>query len=128
MLENNKTKHILIVDDDQICLLGIEMLLFETSFVIKSALGGEEGLKYLKTYPQVDLILLDLMMPDIHGLRLLEIIRQDSKLKNIPVIIQTGVVTESEHQKAIALGAVEVLRKPYNKETLFKAIARIFES
>ena len=74
-------KQILMIDDDQICLMGMEMLLFDADFTLISALGGKEGLKYLLTYPKIDLILLDMMMPEVTGLALLEIIKQDAYLK-----------------------------------------------
>jgi CheY-like chemotaxis protein len=113
-----------MIDDDQVCLMGVEMLLFNTDFTLISALGGKEGLKYLLTYPKIDLILLDMMMPEITGLALLEIIKQDAYLKKIPVILQTGVVSEVEIEKAYALGIVSVLRKPYTQPMLLREIAR----
>lgn len=125
---NNKIlkepKQILMIDDDQVCLMGVEMLLFNTDFTLISALGGKEGLKYLLTYPKIDLILLDMMMPEITGLALLEIIKQDAYLKKIPVILQTGVVSEVEIEKAYVLGIVSVLRKPYTQPMLLREIAR----
>ena len=125
---NNKIlkerKQILMIDDDQVCLMGVEMLLFNTDFTLISALGGKEGLKYLLTYPKIDLILLDMMMPEVTGLALLEIIKQDAYLKKIPVILQTGVVSEVEIEKACALGIVSVLRKPYTQPMLLREIAR----
>lgn len=90
----NKPKFILMIDDDEVCLTSVEMLLFGTGFTLVSALGGREGLKYLLTYPKIDLILLDVMMPEIDGLALLEIIKQDDYLRKIPVILQTGIVSE----------------------------------
>ncbi len=89
----NGSKHILMIDDDQVCLMSVKMLLFNTDFILISALGGKEGLKYLLTYPKIDLILLDMMMPEINGLALLEIIKQDDYLRKIPVILQTGVIS-----------------------------------
>lgn len=120
----NEPKHILMIDDDQVCLTSVEMLLFGTGFTLISALGGKEGLKYLLTYPKIDLILLDVMMPEIGGLALLEIIKQDDYLRKIPVILQTGVVSEVEIEKAYELGIVSILRKPYTQPVLLREIAR----
>jgi two-component system sensor histidine kinase ChiS len=118
----NKPKHILMIDDDEVCLTSLEMLLFGADFTLVSALGGKEGLKYLLTYPKVDLILLDVIMPEIDGLALLEIIKQDSYLRKIPVILQTGIVSEVEIEKAYALGVVSVLKKPYTRPMLLREI------
>jgi two-component system sensor histidine kinase ChiS len=120
----NELKHFLMIDDDQVCLMGIEMLLFNTGFTLISALGGKEGLKYLLTYPKIDLILLDMMMPEINGLALLEIIKQDDYLRKIPVILQTGMISGVEIEKAYALGVVSVLRKPYTQPMLLREITK----
>ncbi len=120
----NESKHILIIDDDEVCLTSVEMLLFGTDFTLISALGGKEGLKYLLTYPKIDLILLDVMMPEIGGLALLEIIKQDDYLRRTPVILQTGIVSETEIEKAYALGIISVLRKPYTQPMLLREISR----
>ena len=73
---------------------------------------------------KIDLILLDMMMPEINGLALLEIIKQDTYLRNIPVILQTGMISGVEIEKAYALGVVSVLRKPYTQPMLLQEITK----
>ena len=63
-----------------------------------------------------------MMMPDISGLSLLEIIKQDNYLKQIPVILQTGMVSGVAIEKALVLGLISVLSKPYSKEMLLQEI------
>jgi len=79
--------------------------------------GGVSGIELLKTNI-IDLVLLDLMIPDIYGLDVLKYIKEKEEFKNIPVIIQTGIKDSDEINKAYKLGASYVLLKPYNQKDL----------
>ncbi|MEK6734650.1 MAG: ATP-binding protein [Pseudomonadota bacterium] len=118
------TANILIIDDDQACLTGAEILLSGTNYSLVTKLGGVAGLSYLKTYSPIDVILLDLMMPDLDGLAILKEIKKDSKLKNIPVIIQSGASDQNLIDNALKLGISSFIKKPYDRETLLESIRK----
>ncbi len=82
---------------------------------IYQASDGEEGLKIIKNN-QVDIIMLDLMMPKVSGLELLKMLKENSEYSSIPVI----VVTSKSHEKTTTykLGADDFISKPYNPEEL----------
>ena len=94
--------------------------------------GGLEGMRYLENIKQdnvnknkkIDCIMLDLMMPDIYGLNVLKKLKKDPILRNIPVIIQSASHDKAEHHKAINLGAVAFINKPYNREKLRDAFIK----
>lgn len=75
-----------------------------------SALDGEAGLKLAKT-KNPDLILLDLILPKIHGFEVLKILKEDKKTKNIPVIVLTNLEGIQDVEKAIKMGATTYLVK-----------------
>ena len=110
-------KKILFIDDDPTILLISEMMLKDLGYDVITADGGVSGIELLKTNI-IDLVLLDLMIPDIYGLDVLKYIKEKEEFKNIPVIIQTGIKDSDEINKAYKLGAAYVLLKPYNQKDL----------
>jgi signal transduction histidine kinase/CheY-like chemotaxis protein len=118
--KEDHTGKILVIDDDQTCHSILTLLLKVENYEMVSAYSGTEGLEYLrkKNRKDIRLIFLDLMMPDMYGLNVLKEIKADKLLSDIPVVIQTASHDPSEHSKAIELGAVSFLKKPYNREEI----------
>jgi two-component system alkaline phosphatase synthesis response regulator PhoP len=110
-------KKILFIDGDPTILLISEIMLEALGYDVITADGGVSGIELLKTNI-IDLVLLDLMIPDIYGLDVLKYIKEKEEFKNIPVIIQTGIKDSDEINKAYKLGASYVLLKPYNQKDL----------
>ena len=110
-------KKILFIDDDPTILLISEIMLEDLGYNVITANGGVRGIELLKTNI-IDLVLLDLMLPDIYGIDLLQYIKTEEEFKNIPVIIQTGIKDTAEMNRAYKLGAAYILLKPYNKNDL----------
>ena len=110
-------KKILFIDDDPTILLISEIMLEALGYDVITADGGVSGIELLKTN-SIDLVLLDLMIPDIYGLDVLKYIKEREEFKNIPVIIQTGIKDSDEINKAYKLGASYILLKPYNQKDL----------
>ena len=116
---------ILAIDDEEICLASIEIILHNTSCSLIKAPNGRKALEILRNNSNnIDLIFLDLMMPDLHGIEVLQIIKNDPSLAQIPVILQTGSSNELDIQEALNIGAVECIRKPYTKNTILTSINR----
>jgi two-component system sensor histidine kinase ChiS len=120
-------KKILFIDDDPTVLLISEIMLKDLGYDVITADGGVIGIELLKTN-NIDLILLDLMIPDIYGLDVLKYIKETEEFKNIPVIMQTGITDSNEINTAYKLGAAYILLKPYNKEDLKDTIIRILST
>lgn len=88
----------------------------QDGYEIISALDGEIGLRLAKT-KKPDLILLDLILPKVHGFEVLEQLKGDEKTKDIPVIILTNLEKMEDVEKAIKMGATTYLVKSnYNLE------------
>lgn len=111
---------ILIVEDDILVARNIKMVLKESAFNSDHVLTGEEAIEYVNTY-DYDLIILDLILPDIQGYEVLKYIRDTKKLST-PVLILSGLSESIEKIKGLNEGADDYLTKPFNSEEL---IARI---
>ena len=105
---------VLVIDDEQsVCRL-LERFLSREGFRVKTALGGEEGLRLAREL-QPDAITLDVLMPGIDGWTALTMLKTDPDLANIPVIMLTVV---DDKGKGYALGAAEYMVKPIDRDRL----------
>lgn len=89
--------------------------------------GALAALQKIKRDDPADLILLDLLLPDISGIDLLTLIKKDERLKDIPVVILTGSNEDQDIQKSYDLGASSYLVKPVSNEALMLVIERLFD-
>lgn len=100
-IETGRKPRILIVDDDPKAVKIISAYLGKTTYEVTCVYGGQEGMAQTKNHPP-DLIVLDLMMPELNGFDFLESLRKDPLTKHIPVIILTAkILTEPEQSKLV---------------------------
>jgi sigma-B regulation protein RsbU (phosphoserine phosphatase) len=102
---------ILIVDDER---LNINVLadLLKTSYRISAAINGQQALKLAHSDDPPDLILLDVMMPEIDGYEVCRQLKADEATRDIPIIFVTAMGQESDETKGLALGAADYITKP----------------
>ena len=121
---NNNEKRILFVDNDQINLSIGNLLLKSLGHNVLLASSGEEAIGMIKNLKSgIDGIFLDLMMPWVNGFDVLTFMR-DSYI-TIPVVVQTGLINNKDIEKAKGLCAVDYICKPYSKEDIRAAIAKM---
>jgi DNA-binding response OmpR family regulator len=106
----NQQKNILLVEDEQFLANLLKSRLEKSGVEIQIAGDGAEALKLLKK-SKFDLVLLDLILPKISGFEVLETIRTDPQLQNIPVMIISNLGQESDISRGQSLGAVEYIVK-----------------
>jgi DNA-binding response OmpR family regulator len=112
---------ILVVDDDPNAVEILTRMLGREGYASLSASSGPAGLEALRT-EAVDVILLDVMMPEMDGLEVCERLRQDEKLRRIPIILLTAKDDMETRSRGMALGVSEYLTKPINRRELFTRI------
>lgn len=115
------TKTILIIDDIVENILILERLLKKEGYEVQTALEAPKGLHLLKEQ-NFDLVLLDINMPVIDGITLLENIRKDTSLSNVAVIMVTANDDMQTTLKCLKLGACGYITKPYSMEQLRQQI------
>ena len=117
------SKCILVVDDDAMNLKRTKMIL-ERQYKVLLAESGREALDKIKT-EEIDLVLLDIAMPDMDGIETFEHMKEKSI--DIPVIFLTASGYEDDVLSAINLGAVNYLKKPFFPQELMKRVAKGLE-
>jgi DNA-binding response OmpR family regulator len=119
------TFHVLVADDEPHIGRIIKMKLEQGPFRVTLAYDGREALDLLRRDPDVDLVLLDLMMPHLSGLDVLAAMKADSRLQDLPSIILTAAGQEQQHHRALELGASEFLTKPFSPKKLYARAAQL---
>ncbi|MCT7500516.1 diguanylate cyclase [Aliarcobacter cryaerophilus] len=109
-----KKRTILVVDDMTTTLLLIHDLLKDT-YEVKIAKSGAKALEILESPNDIDLILLDIEMPDINGYDVCRKIKNNDTIKNIPIIFITGRTSQEDEEYGLNLGAIDYITKPFNK-------------
>ena len=118
--------NILIVDDDPDLVNLARRWLERESHVVDSVGTGTAALKALALDPLPNLVLLDIMLPRIDGFTLLKHIRSSERLRDLPVIVVSGVADRKEDiERAMALGANDYIVKPLKEQHFLERVARI---
>lgn len=115
-------KKILIVDDDMRNVFALASILEEKKIKTAIAQNGKESLEVLRKNPNVDLVLMDIMMPEMDGYEAIQEIRKIKKFQNLPIIAVTAKAMKGDRNKCIEAGANDYLAKPVNTEKLFSLL------
>jgi CheY-like chemotaxis protein len=86
--------------------------------------SGKEGIELLKRSPEVEVVLMDVMMPGLDGLDTMRIIRQLEAYRDIPIIAVTAKAMMGDRAKCLAAGATDYVAKPVNIDELLATLAR----
>lgn len=117
------TPRLLIVDDEPFNLEIIAEYLEETGYELTLASGGEDALRLLRDPANLfDLVLLDRMMPGIDGMEVLRSIKQDERLRDTPVIMQTAASGPEQVAEGLKSGAYYYLTKPFEPDALLSIV------
>src|SRR5439155_21823100 len=120
-------KRILVVDDDENILTLERTILEQKGFDVTTVPGGAEALQVLQDQP-FDLVLLDVMMPEIDGFTVCRRIKDDPKLKDIPVIFLTAKGGGDALAEGFESGAVMYINKPFTANKLLTIVKTMLEA
>lgn len=111
-------KKILVVDDDMRNVFAVTNVLEEKGLKVLAAKDGAGGLECLRKNPDVNLVLMDIMMPEMDGYDAIRSIRLDDRFRKLPIIALTAKAMKGDRRKCIAAGASDYLSKPVNTDKL----------
>lgn len=114
-------KKILLIDDSSVNNLLLQNILEDEKYTVLVAFSGKEGLNMIKE-EKPDLILLDIMMPRMDGMEVLEKIVSDDETKDIPVIMLTAKIDSADQQASLEMGAVDYINKPVDIDNILEKI------
>lgn len=117
---NNKT--VLLVDDDMRNVFALSSVLEERGMEIVIAKNGAESLAQLEKHPEIDVVLMDIMMPVMDGYEAMIKIRQQRKFAKLPVLALTAKAMKGDRSKCIEAGANDYLAKPVNTDKLISML------
>ena len=127
MSEAAANPKIVVIDDDHEILKLITMLLRRIGAESKAFIGGQEALDYLKTETP-DLIVLDLMMPEVTGFDVLRQVREQSRFDQVPILILSAKADAGSIREGLEKGADGYVTKPYIANTLIDRVRLLLES
>jgi CheY-like chemotaxis protein len=113
-----QAKKILLVDDDMRNVFALSKILQERGMEIIKAENGKIALEMLDTHPDIDMVLMDIMMPEMDGYEAMKRMRSQAKFKNLPVIALTAKAMNDDRQKCIDAGANDYIAKPIDIERM----------
>ncbi len=115
-------KKVLIVDDDMRNIFALATVLEEQDMVTVSADNGRDAIRILQAQPDVDIVLMDIMMPEMDGIDTMREIRRIPQLKSLPIIAVTAKAMKGDREKCIEAGAWDYLSKPVDTEQLLAVL------
>jgi CheY-like chemotaxis protein len=115
-------KKVMIVDDDMRNIFALSSTLEREDIVTVSAETGRDAINLLQAAPDVDIVLMDIMMPEMDGIDTMKAIRQIAHFKGLPIIAVTAKAMKGDREKCIEAGAWDYLSKPVNPEQLLTVL------
>ncbi|HUO10567.1 MAG TPA: response regulator [Phycisphaerae bacterium] len=115
-------RKVLIVDDDIRNIFAMTSILESHHMEILSAETGETGIEMLQRFPDVDIVLMDIMMPDMDGYDTIRAIRKITKFRSLPIVTLTAKAMKGDREKCIEAGASDYLSKPVDTAQLLATL------
>jgi CheY-like chemotaxis protein len=115
-------RKVLVVDDDVRNIFALSSVLERRGMTVLTAGTGREAISTLESTPDVAIVLMDIMMPEMDGYETMQVIRQKAAFRRLPIIALTAKAMKGDREKCLEAGASEYLAKPVNTDQLLSAL------
>jgi CheY-like chemotaxis protein/signal transduction histidine kinase/HAMP domain-containing protein len=115
-------RKVLVVDDDVRNIFAVSSVLERRGMTVLSAGTGREAIEMIESTPDLAIVLMDIMMPEMDGYETMQVIRQNPALRRLPIIALTAKAMKGDRERCLEAGASEYLAKPVNTEQLLSAL------
>lgn len=119
------TCHVLVADDEPHIGRIVKTKLEQGPFRVTLVFDGNEAMAALAEHPDIRLVLLDLMMPYLSGLEVLQRMRADARWSSLPAVIVTAAGQDDRYDEAMRLGASDFITKPFSPKRLYARVAEL---
>jgi CheY-like chemotaxis protein/signal transduction histidine kinase/HAMP domain-containing protein len=117
-------KAVLVVDDDVRNIFALSSVLERRGMRVLTASTGREAVRKVESTPDLAIVLMDIMMPEMDGYETMQVIRQSPALRRLPIIALTAKAMKGDREKCLEAGASEYLAKPVNTDQLLSALRK----
>ena len=115
-------RKVLVVDDDVRNIFALSSVLERRGMSVLTAGTGREAIQMIESTPDLGIVLMDIMMPEMDGYETMQVIRQNPRFRRLPIIALTAKAMKGDREKCLDAGASEYLAKPVNTEQLLSAL------
>jgi HAMP domain-containing protein/CheY-like chemotaxis protein len=115
-------RQVLVVDDDVRNIFALNSLLERHNMHVLSASNGEDAIRLIETEPDLSLVLMDIMMPEMDGYETMRRIRSDGRFRQMPIIALTAKAMKGDREKCLEAGASDYVAKPVNSDQLLSLV------
>jgi len=115
-------RKVLVVDDDVRNIFAVSSVLERRGMTVLSAGTGREAIEKIESIPDLAIVLMDIMMPEMDGYETMQMIRQNPSLRRLPIIALTAKAMKGDRERCLEAGASEYLAKPVNTEQLLSVL------
>ena len=115
-------KRVLVVDDDVRNIFALSSVLERRGMTVLTAGTGREAIATLESTPDMAIVLMDIMMPEMDGYETIRVIREKGTFRRLPIIALTAKAMKGDREKCLEAGASDYLAKPVNTEQLLSAL------
>jgi CheY-like chemotaxis protein len=115
-------KTVLLVDDDARNIFALSSVLERRGMHVLTATTGNEAITLVESTPDLAIVLMDIMMPEMDGYQTMQVIRENPAFRRLPIIALTAKAMKGDREKCLDAGASDYLAKPVNTEQLLSAL------
>ena len=115
-------RKVLVVDDDVRNIFALSSVLERRGMTVLTAGTGREAVATLESTPDIAIVLMDIMMPEMDGYETMQVIRQNPAFRRLPIVALTAKAMKGDREKCLEAGASEYLAKPVNTDQLLSAL------
>jgi HAMP domain-containing protein/CheY-like chemotaxis protein/signal transduction histidine kinase len=115
-------KKVLVVDDDVRNIFALSSVLERRGMTVLTAGTGREAIAMLESTPDIAIVLMDIMMPEMDGYETMQVIRENASFRRLPIVALTAKAMKGDREKCLEAGASEYLAKPVNTDQLLSAL------
>jgi CheY-like chemotaxis protein len=121
-MEALRGRKVLVVDDDVRNIFALTTVLESQEMEVTSATNGRQAIALIKSMPDLSVVLMDIMMPEMDGYETMREIRKDPALRSLPIVALTARAMKGDREKCLEAGASDYIAKPVNTDQLLSLL------